>query len=161
MAQILVGYKLVDMGDNVYETWGGTFGSTPSVPSHIVLPSGDHVHAPALNTFYQGRKLVEWYRDAPVVIPDISDRQFFQEAYILGMITEDEALLAVQVGAIPSTLLSIINSISDPNSQFAAKMILSGATTFQRNHPLVEQVRIALNKTSEEIDQFFIDASKL
>lgn len=98
----------------------------------------------------------------PLFVPQIiSDRQFFQQAAISGIITEDEALAAVSIGAIPTVLQTIVDGIPDSSQQFAAKMLLSGATTFDRSHPLTEVVRASLGWTTAQIDQFFIDAFQL
>lgn len=134
----------------------------PSIPEIIILPNGDQVCAPQLNTDYQNYKLIIWMMEPlPEVIPNISDRQFFQQAAIEGFITQEEALAAVQTGTIPASLQAIVDTIQDPNEKFAAKMLLAGATTFQRNHPLTEAVGQAFGKTSEQVNTFFKDASLL
>lgn len=97
----------------------------------------------------------------PVVPQEISDRQFFQQAAILNLITQQEALAAVKTGDVPALLQNIVDTIPDANQKFAAQMLLSGATVFQRNHPLVDNIGIALSWTSEQIDQFFIAAAQL
>lgn len=97
----------------------------------------------------------------PYVPPIISDRQFFQQASIAGIITQQEALAAVKTGEIPTVLQTIVDGIPDSNQRFAAEMLLSGATVFDRNHTLTEAVGAALGWTSEQIDQFFIDAALL
>jgi hypothetical protein len=94
-------------------------------------------------------------------IPDISDRQFFQEAAMMGLITQDEALQAVKVGAIPAALQSIVDAITDPNAKFAATMLLAGATTFQRDNALTNQVGMAMGWTSAQLDDFFLAAALL
>lgn len=98
---------------------------------------------------------------APVVPQLISDRQFFQQAAVVGLITQAEALAAVQTGTVPAILMSVINGMSDEMQKFAAEMMLAGATVFDRNHPLTEGVGAALGWTSEQIDQFFMAASQL
>lgn len=61
-----VGYKLIKIEDNaVIEQWGGLWGQCPGIPNPVVLPNGDHVHAPSLDTDYQGYKLVMWEMDPP------------------------------------------------------------------------------------------------
>lgn len=98
----------------------------------------------------------------PVPVPQvISDRQFFQQAAILGVITQDEALAAVQTGAIPAVLQTVVDGITDPDQKFAATMLLSGATIFERYHPFTNAVGAALGWTSDQVDQFFVAASKL
>lgn len=169
MSTNLVGYKLKNtQTQEVINQWGGIWGQSPGLPDMIMVPDPDtpdsklHVLSPQINVDYFGYELVEWYMDPPPpVIPIISDRQFFQQAAILNIITQAEALAAVQVGTIPSNLQTIVDGISDPTQKFAAQMILSGATTFDRNHPLTTEVGNALGWTSEQIDQFFLDASTL
>lgn len=97
----------------------------------------------------------------PVNIPAISDRQFFQQAAVAGMISQDEALAAVATGTIPPSLAVIVDAMTDPAAQFAAKMLLSGATVFERQHPLTDAIGVALNMTSEQIDAFFVAAALL
>jgi hypothetical protein len=96
----------------------------------------------------------------PPLLP-ISDRQFFQQAAFAGIITQAEALAAVQTGAIPAALQSIVDAIADPQQKFAAQMILSGATTFERNHPLTQSIGAALGWTEDQIDEFFRSAAAL
>lgn len=141
--------KLVnDNGADVYSTDGITI-SWPEGVSEVVVLSAFEASAP------QG-----W---APVTqVPQIiSDRQFFQMAAMDGLVTMDEALAAVQTGAIPPLLQTIVDGIADPLQQFGAKMLLSGATIYDRNHPLTEAVVAHLGWTSDQVDQFFIQAAKL
>lgn len=97
----------------------------------------------------------------PPVPQIISDRQFFQQAAILGVITQGEALAAVATGAIPAVLQTVVDGITDPDQKFAATMLLSGATIFERYHPFTNAVGAALGWTSDQVDQFFVAASKL
>lgn len=99
--------------------------------------------------------------ETPTVPLTISDRQFFQQAAILGIISQPEALAAVQTGTIPPVLQSIVDGIQDPTEKFAATMLLAGATVFERNHPFTNAVGAALGWSNEQIDQFFIAASNL
>lgn len=92
---------------------------------------------------------------------NISDRQFFQQAAIAGVITQAEALAAVQTGTIPSVLAAIVDSIPDAAQKFAAQMLLAGATEFSRTHPLTDAIGAALTWTPEQIDQFFSAAAQL
>ena len=91
----------------------------------------------------------------------ISDRQFFQQAAADGLMTQAEALAAVATGAIPAILQTIVDGITDPAQNFAARMLLSGATVFDRSHPLTAAVGAHLGWTSAQIDQFFIRAAAL
>ena len=99
----------------------------------------------------------------PIVLssipPLISDRQFFQQLAIIGIITEEEALNANRA-IIPAALLALIEQLPE-EQQFDAKMKVSGATQFLRSDPLTNAIGTAFGFTSEQIDQFFIDAAKL
>lgn len=95
------------------------------------------------------------------VVFSISDRQFFQQAAIQGFITKEDALQAVKTGFIPGPLQAIISTISDPTDKFSAEMLLSGATEFQRYHPLTSVIGAAFGMTEQDIDTFFRNASKL
>lgn len=96
----------------------------------------------------------------PFVPETISDRQFYQMLAMTGKITQDEALAAVQIGAIPAALSGFLAGLS-PDEQFAAKMLLSGAVEFHRHHPLTLAVGQAQGLTEADIDQFWIGASQL
>lgn len=106
--------------------------------------------------------VVNPYVPPPPPVPEtISDRQFFQQAAIAGLITQAEALAAVQTGTVPAVLMNVINALPDAMQKFAAEMMLAGATQFNRHHPLTEAVGAALSWTPEQIDQFFIAAAAL
>ena len=59
----IIGHKLLDAEGNVVQTFGGVRGQFTSPPNPLVLPNGDHVHAPALDTDYSGFRLVLWEAD--------------------------------------------------------------------------------------------------
>jgi hypothetical protein len=99
---------------------------------------------------------------APPIVPDIiSDRQFFQQLAIAGLITEDEALAAVMTGTIPQAMEAFVEALPTGQQQFSARMVLCGATTFERSHPLVQAFGAAQGMSDEQIDQLWIDASAL
>ena len=141
-------YALIKDGkvENVIE-WDGQSEYQP--PDGYTMLPADQVVSVGLTVLLPGQ------------IPDISDRQFFQQAAVMGLITRDEALAAVKVGAIPATLQAIVDAIPDADAKFAANMMLSGATVFQRTNALTEQVGMAMGWTSEQLDQFFLAASLL
>lgn len=91
----------------------------------------------------------------------ISDRQFFQQAAVAGLITQAEALAAVQTGSIPAMLQMVVDELPDANQRFAATMLLAGATQFERNHPLTVEVGTHLGLTTAQVDDFFIAAAQL
>lgn len=90
----------------------------------------------------------------------ISDRQFFQQLAIAGVISQEEALAAVKTGDIPAALSGFIAALDDA-SRFNAEMLLSGATVFQRNHSLTNAVAMAQGMTADQVDEFFRQAAKL
>jgi hypothetical protein len=97
----------------------------------------------------------------PEFFPIISDRQFFQALAMAGAITQDEALAAVQTGGIPEVMQTYIDSITDPDKQFAVRMVLSGATQFERDNPLVDEFGHALGWSDEQIDELWRTAAAL
>lgn len=96
----------------------------------------------------------------PKTLPDISDRQFFQQLAIMGKITNAEALAAVRTGAIPAAMQEFIGTLPTAQ-QFDAEMVLSGAKTFQRSHPLVTAFAGALGFTNDDTDALWVAAAKL
>ncbi|MCW2242275.1 tail fiber assembly protein [Azospirillum canadense] len=98
---------------------------------------------------------------APPPVPtSISDRQFFQQLATVGIISQAEALAAVKTGAIPAALAGILDALPD-DQKFAAEMLLSGATTFERAHPLSVAIGTARGMTAAEVDAFFRAAAAL
>lgn len=91
----------------------------------------------------------------------ISDRQFFQQLAIAGLIQQEDALAAVKVGTIPAPLAAMVAAIPDATDRFSAEMLLSGATIFERNHPLTVAIGAGQGMSTEQIDDFFRAASAL
>jgi hypothetical protein len=102
-----------------------------------------------------------WESPAAYVPQVISDRQFFHALAKNDVITEDEALAAVATGTIPPTMAAIVDAIPDASARFDAKMFLSGAVEFHRNHPLVAVFGAALGWTEAQIDDLFTFAASL
>jgi hypothetical protein len=96
----------------------------------------------------------------PPLPEQISDRQFFQQLALSGIITTAEALAAVKTGEIPVAIQVIVNAMP-ADQQFNAQMILSGATVFERNHPMTIAIGEAYGWTSEQVDGFFRTAAAL
>jgi len=93
------------------------------------------------------------------VPPSISDRQFFQQLAVAGIITEEQAL-ASNAAVIPAPLLAIINAMP-AEQQFGAKMLVSGATIFERDNPMTIAIGTAYGWNAEQIDSFFRAAAAL
>jgi hypothetical protein len=84
----------------------------------------------------------------------ISDRQFFQGLALNSTITQEEALVAVMTGTIPASLEAFVTQLPEAD-QFSARMLLSGAIEFHRDHPLVPAVGAAFSWTDAQIDDFW------
>lgn len=105
-----------------------------------------------------GLAIGEYVSPPPPVPESVSDRQFFQALALGGMISEAEALAAVQTGALPAPIAAIIDAMPD---QFSARMLLSGATTFERRHPLTDALAAALGYSPAQTDDLFRAAAAL
>jgi hypothetical protein len=95
------------------------------------------------------------------VIHAITNVQFFQQLATIDAITQAEALAAVGRGAIPAALQRVVDASAHPAQQFAANMLLAGAATFQRNHPLTEAIGASLGMSAAQVDELFIAAAAL
>lgn len=99
---------------------------------------------------------------APPAVPPpelISRRQFFQQAAVQRVITQDEALAAITSFTLPAILANVVNNLP-ADQQFAAKMLLAGAE-FYRSHPVTNSLAAALGWSGAQRDQFWRDASAL
>lgn len=97
----------------------------------------------------------------PVVIPEtISDRQFFQALANRQLITKAEALAAVSVGTLPAAMDALLAGMPE-DEEFAARMLLQGATQFNRSHPLTLAFGAGFGMTPEQIDELWIEADAL
>lgn len=90
----------------------------------------------------------------------ISDRQFAQQAAIAGLITQDEALAWVGPGVIPASLLALVGELPAAY-QFPAKMMLTGATIFDRTVPMTITLTTMFGWNDEARAEFWKDAAAL
>lgn len=98
----------------------------------------------------------------PEPVPDdISRRQFFQQLFVLEIITKPEALTAIPGLNIPPPLQAIIDQLPTQSDRDSAEMLVVGAQNFNRLHPLSETVRLSLGWSVEQKDDFWREASKL
>ncbi len=142
--QMTVGYKLTEIATGVeHRTWGGTWGQCPGIPNPLILPNGDHVHAPSINTGYSGFMLTEWMmEEPPPVVPDvITPRQCRIMLAHHGLLSKVEAAVS--------------------NMDEATRITWEYAIEFQRNDPLLLAVAEGLGLSSEQLDQMFIAAASL
>lgn len=100
---------------------------------------------------------------SPEIAPvphEISDRQFFQQLALMGLITEEEAIAAVATGTLPPAMAGFIDQLP-AEQRFAARMALQGATTFVRTNPLVETFGEMQGMTPEQINDLWRAAAQL
>lgn len=90
----------------------------------------------------------------------ISARQFYQNAANGGFITESEALAVMTDNVLPASMVTFISTLPS-SEQFAAKMLLIGANTFIRSHPMADQIGTMFSLSPEDLDTFWIEASQL
>lgn len=97
----------------------------------------------------------------PNAVPDIiSDRQCFQQLANLGKVSEAEALAAVMTGQMPQAVTDGIAALPSV-LQFAARMMICGATTFQRSHPMVPVFGSFFDLDSDDLDALWQAAALL
>ncbi len=99
----------------------------------------------------------------PIAAPvpsSISDRQFAQQLAVLGTITEAEALAWAARGDLPAAIESAVDELP-PEDRFAARMLLSSATTYERAHPLVGTLGALLGYDAEATDDLWRAAAAL
>ena len=87
-------------------------------------------------------------RPAP---PAISDRQFAHGLWKRGVVSREEALAFVKTGDIPAPLLALLAGLPEAERE-DAEMIIAGATTYERLHPVTVQLVAAFGWTPEEGD---------
>jgi hypothetical protein len=90
----------------------------------------------------------------------ISRLQFFQVLAMRSYITMDEALAAMQHGAIPAEIERFIATLTAAD-QFAARMQIAGATVFERGHPLVGSLAAYLGITDQQLDEIWRQGAAL
>lgn len=102
------------------------------------------------------------WESPPAYVPQvISDRQFFHALAKMTVISEQEALAAVSTGTIPQAMSDIVEAIPVDSERFDAKMFLSGAIEFRRDHPLVSVFGAAMGWTDAQIDDLFTFAGAI
>ncbi len=126
-------------------------------PPEGYIEASDDVHAG--DHFVEGR-FVSPEVETGSVPEEISDRQFFQQLSIMGLISEEEAEAAVSTGTLPPAMLVFIGQLPT-EQQFPARMLLKGATSFRRSNPFVSEFGAMQGMTSSEIDDLWRAAAAL
>ncbi|CAO4145492.1 hypothetical protein [Methylorubrum extorquens] len=102
--------------------------------------------------------------DSPLWQPPtgvISDRQFAQALALEGIITQAEALAWAARGDLPEAMTEALAEIPEAGGRrFGAHMLLAGATTFERHHPLTDALGALLTnpETGTPYDAAALDA---
>ncbi len=150
---------------------GGVFQETrqlPERPKHI--PHKSITWFPVLREYGEPFEGVEddtyFVRTVdPATLPPpvpgaISDRQFFQQLAVMGVVSETDAEAAVATGTLPTAMVELVSLLPEP-AQFPARMLLKGATTFYRQHEMTDTITWLYGWTGDQVDQLFRDASAL
>lgn len=96
----------------------------------------------------------------PVPIPEsITRRQCSMQLMISNMITAPEAIVMAQSGTPPASIATYFDAMAEPQRTYA--YIDFAATNYYRNNPLIADLMSANGLTTDQIDQFFIDAGGL
>lgn len=153
-----------DDGDRVFSSGAGAFVALTDAAYQTWLAAG---HRPTridsegslADVLYQalGRRMTAL---PPPLIDPISDRQLFQQLALAGEITHDEALSAVKTGALPAVLQAMVTHLPD-DQQFAAQMMLCGATQMWRHHPMTLAFAQARGWGEAQLDAFWRSAGAL
>lgn len=142
---MVVGYKLMDASGAVVEQWGGIWGQCPDIPNPLLLPNGVQIcGVTEVGPLQDGYSIMGWWMDEPVIAPQsITPRQCRLMLSQQGLLSQVEEMIA--------------SSTED------VRITWEYALEFRRNDPTLNQFAANLTPplTSEQIDQFFISASKL
>lgn len=100
--------------------------------------------------------------DPPSPVPTtISDRQFTHALKLAGAITHAEAMAFVQTGTIPAALQAVVDGIGDQQQREAAELLLAGATSFEREHPMTLALAAGMDWSAAQVDALWIAAAQL
>lgn len=72
-----------------------------------------------------------------------------------GMVTQQEAIDAIRMIALPSAVQGILAGMGDEDAVYEATALLYGATEFSRSHPLVMIFAITQGMSEAEVDDFW------
>jgi hypothetical protein len=96
------------------------------------------------------------------VMPDLTDRQFFQGLAEEEIISWAEAEAAVGPGTIPQELLTILEAaITDPKELARARVKVTGAVTFRFTDALVPIVQAAKGWSDDQLKAFWLFCASL
>jgi hypothetical protein len=140
----LVGYKLVDLNDNVLQTWGGVWGQCPGIPNPIECPNGDVVYGPEINVEYSGVKLILWMMDQPPT-----------------PIPQQVPIWAVRTVLQNDNLFDQVQTAINASTDNALKNVWEYGNYANRDSTAINTIAYTLGLTEAQVDQMFIDANNL
>lgn len=77
-------------------------------------------------------------------------------------VTPRQLLLVLnEEGITIAAIKAVLTQIEDPKARRAAEIEFDMASEFKRSHPLIAKLAYSMGKTSGQVDQLFIEASKL
>lgn len=135
-----------------------------------LLPESDYTPPTGFTKIFNDSAQIGWFWNGSVFSPPVSPppaptvpdvitkRQFIIAAWRAGIITQQEALQASNT--VPTAIEAAFSSLPT-DVAIAARITWSNMTIIPRNDSLMEGVAASLNMTSEEIDQFFINAGAI
>jgi hypothetical protein len=97
----------------------------------------------------------------------ISDRRFFHALYLWGLIPQEEAMMAVQTGFIPTRLSQVLDEVEAAGmlpvgmTRFDADLIIAGAHEFLFENPLGPVIGAAFGWDEAERMRFWEFAASL
>lgn len=127
---------------------------------HMILLGDEATEEVIGHRYENGEWIAVPQEPQPAQVADISDRQFFQALADRGEITEAEALDAVGPGIIPPAMDALIDQLPQ-DQRFAARMLIRGATRYERQHPIADLIRGLYGWTVEQADDFWRFAATL
>ena len=90
----------------------------------------------------------------------ISFRQFYQQLYVLGIITDVELIAAVKSNDMPAALAALVNAMP-AEQKLQAQILIYGGTEIVRSHDMTAAIIDAFGWTAEQGDDFFRAAAAL
>lgn len=158
----VVGYKLIDAQGGEHAQWGGVWGQCPGVPNPVILPGGDHVHAPSLNVDYGGYMLVEWLMDEPPPpVPEfITRRQCALELHARQIVTLEEALAMTKTAEVPAAIAQVFDAAVTNGQMTAEQRMLAEIDFAAINYYRANSLLGFMGLTDPQIDEFFIAAGQ-
>ncbi|UYW34490.1 hypothetical protein [Methylorubrum extorquens] len=131
-------YPGAALGDYIWGRLAGEDGDPSGEPTMLRWDEARFGRFDLTKALAECRRLASLPPPPPEVI---SDRQFAQALALAGTISEAEALAWAARGELPEAMEDALALIPEADGRrFGARMMLAGATTFERSHPLTGQL---------------------